>query len=220
MPAVAKQHGHDQVEELVEPRDDLARARALSERGEPADVEEQDADLELLALEDRPLASTRSATPGSMKTPKASRRRSRSSSPATALLNARESGPISSVEMIGTRAVRSPAPTRSVASRRSRIGASTERDSSTVSSREIVKATAIAISTSTPRSSRCELELVERPATITPVMTLMTGSPARSFQRSGTPARPRRAPSGSARAISVSTGRMDSSMARKRSETP
>ena len=51
MPAVAEEHRNDQIPELVEHRDDLARAGALGERGEVANVEEQDRDLDLLPLQ-------------------------------------------------------------------------------------------------------------------------------------------------------------------------
>ena len=48
---MAHEQRHDQLVELVEAVDDLARARALGEAREVADVEAQDRDLEFLAVE-------------------------------------------------------------------------------------------------------------------------------------------------------------------------
>ena len=107
--------------------------------------------------------------------------------------------------------------TRSVARRRSSIGSTIERESSIVSSSEIVKATTTATSTSMPRSSSPAWPVVDSPATTTPVMMLIAGRPAISLRRSGIGGRPRSAPSGSARDTSASTGRMISSMPKKRS---
>ena len=53
--AVLGQHRHDELVERVELGHDLGRRGLLGERGEAADVEEQDRDLDLLALELGPL---------------------------------------------------------------------------------------------------------------------------------------------------------------------
>src|SRR3954467_4614441 len=55
MAAVTQDHGDDGVIEVVEARDDLVGGGALGERREPAYVDEQDRDVDLLALEVRAL---------------------------------------------------------------------------------------------------------------------------------------------------------------------
>ncbi len=74
-----------------------------------------------------------------------------------------------------------------MASSRSRTGRSTERDTSRVSSSEIVNATISATSTLTPMSSTEWRWLVDSPLTTTPVITLISGIAPSSFQRNGTP---------------------------------
>ena len=54
-PAVAHEHGHDELVEGVELGDDLGRAGVLGEGRELADVDEEDGHLDLLALDHRAL---------------------------------------------------------------------------------------------------------------------------------------------------------------------
>ena len=143
----------DLVEERVEPADDLARAGALGQRGEAAHVEEQDADLDLLALERDALGehalgdvrvdvdAERLAQPLAL------------GQPGDRLVERLR-------ELAGLVGRRDRHARGEVARRRCgrpsaascAIGSTIERASRTVSSSETVKATTTATATSTPRS--------------------------------------------------------------------
>jgi hypothetical protein len=136
-------------------------------------------------------------------------------------LNDAASSPVSSVVSSRTCVPRSPSRTRSIAARSSSIWSSIERASSSVTSNEIVEATATDTSTSQPRSARfCESDPDETPETTTAVNTLSAGTVSRSFQRSGTWTPTRSAFGGRSQETSSSTGRMSSSIPKKRSSTP
>ena len=162
-----------------------------------------------------PCSSTRCATSGSTYAPKASRSASRSESPSIISLKLPASWPISSAEVIGTRASRSPLFTASVAFSSASTGWVTERVTSSVSSSEIVNATSNATTTSNPRSSSCAVPLVDSPLTTTPVITLISGSAPSSFQRSGTPSGAPLNSEGSSSAMSSTTGRRNCSYEKK-----
>jgi hypothetical protein len=92
-----------------------------------------------------------------------------------------------------------------------------ERPTSTTSSSEIVNETTIAISHETPRSvSRAWCPFVDRPATTTPVITLITGAAASRRQRRERPGAVIAKSFGSSFATSSSTGRTTTSIAKKR----
>jgi len=83
-----------------------------------------------------------------------------------------------------------------------------------------VNATTTAISTLNPNvESECFWP-PESPLTTTPVITLISGSAPSSFQRSGTPTSWPAKSGGRCRAMSRTTGRRISSIAKKRSITP
>ena len=107
--------------------------------------------------------------------PNASRSRSRSASPSTIWLNDTASSPSSSPVVTGTATSYRPRAIASVARCRSAIGRRIDFANSTVSSSEIVVATATAISTSAPRAAPPPPDEV-RAATTRPVIRLMSGS--------------------------------------------
>ena len=145
--------------------------------------------------------------------PKASRSRSRSASPSTIWLKAEESSPNSSEVVTGTCSSKRPWRIRSVAASRSSIGRRIERESSTVSSKLIVKETKRAISTLMPSASVPPPFEVSA-ATTMPVITLISGSEPSSLTRSGTTGRSIRTGTSRLELMSKRIGRRASSRAR------
>ena len=97
---------------------------------------------------------------------------------------------------------------------RSLIGRMIERESSTVSSKEIVNATAVAMRTSMPRSRPPPASPPDRAEARSAVMMLIIGSVPSSFRRSGIALAARCILGETLRLRSISTGRIPVSSAK------